>query len=83
MSRTRARALALVLVVFLTVCSDNTEPAAAPSSSSADDRWACRKLKADLMKPPDTSHDNAAIGSPLRSPRTLIPGMPVMSWWPP
>ncbi|OZV80878.1 hypothetical protein CA850_11980 [Micromonospora echinospora] len=63
MSRTRARALALLLVVFLTACSDNTEPAAVPSSSSADDRWACRELKADLLKPPGMPRDNAAIGS--------------------
>ncbi|WDZ83100.1 hypothetical protein [Micromonospora cathayae] len=69
MSRIRARALALVLVVLLTGCSeDATEPAAAPSPGSSggggeDDRWACRELQASLL---DTSgaqpDENAAIG---------------------
>ncbi|WP_416900443.1 hypothetical protein [Micromonospora echinospora] len=52
----------MVLVVFLTACSDSTEPATAPSSSGEDDRWACRELQADLLDLPNAASDNAAIG---------------------
>ncbi|MFI6819794.1 hypothetical protein ACIBJE_02430 [Micromonospora sp. NPDC050187] len=62
-SRIRARALALVFVVLLTACG-GTEPAAAPSPTDENGRWACRKmLESSLLNPSEpTRLENAAIG---------------------
>ncbi|WDZ83097.1 hypothetical protein [Micromonospora cathayae] len=65
----RTRALALVLVVLLTGCSEPAEPADAPAPSEGD-RWACRKLQSttlDLSEPmpgDDLAIGRAASGSP-------------------